>query len=55
MRYPIPASVPITVGLDYSQAAVRVCVLGPDGFQHLNRDLPNDAAASRNERRRRLV
>lgn len=45
MCHPVLPSVPVTVGLDYSQAAVRVCVLGPDGFQHLNRDLPNDAAA----------
>ena len=36
-------SVPVTVGLDYSDAAVRVCVLDARGGQRLHRDLPNDA------------
>lgn len=44
MRHSMPPSVAVSVGLDYSEAAVRVCVLGPAGDQRLNRDLPNDAA-----------
>lgn len=44
MRHPMSTSVPVSVGLDYSEAAVRVCVLDQAGTQRLNRDLPNDAA-----------
>jgi transposase len=32
------------VGLDYHQDTVRVCVLGEDGVERVNRDVPNDAA-----------
>lgn len=36
-------SVPVMVGLDDNDAAVRVCVLDARGGQRLNRDPPNDA------------
>jgi transposase len=39
------ASVSVFVGLDYHDAAVRVCVLDPAGRQLANRDCPNDAGA----------
>jgi len=45
MRHPLRPSVPVSVGLDYCETAVRICVLDPSGVQRLNRDLSNDAAA----------
>ncbi|MCC6682863.1 MAG: hypothetical protein IT445_18350 [Phycisphaeraceae bacterium] len=44
MHHPLH-SVPVTVGLDYSDQAVRVCVLDSAGDQRLNRDLFNNAGA----------
>jgi transposase len=38
-------SLPVTVGLDYSQDPVRICVMDQQGKQLLNRDLPNSAEA----------
>ena len=37
-------SIPVTVGLDYHQDAVQVCVLDASGRTLLNRELPNEPA-----------
>lgn len=37
------SSLAVTVGLDYSQDPVRICVMDEQGKQLLNRDLPNSA------------
>jgi len=39
------SSVPVTVGLDYHQNAVQLCVLDGSGRTLLNRELPNHAPA----------
>ncbi len=44
-------SVPVTVGLDYSAEAVRVCVLDAQGRQLLNRDVENSSAGGHNDER----
>ena len=38
-------SVPVTVGLDYSEKAIRVCVVDGQGQQLFNRDVENSAEA----------
>jgi transposase len=41
---PDMSSVPVTVGLDYAQNGVRVCVMDNDGRELLNRDVENSVA-----------